>query len=151
MRFSIFTVFPYLCGNQSLNVSLFDMKKLVLFIVLLAVACSCSTTFHARLKDERHIQVEGLTSGELISQFGAPAREMSDGRDGKILVFTGDRVFDYRASKFGGTLPELQCFMDADDVCYRYDLVNMKSKKVFSAGRTILFLIFLGILPLPFL
>lgn len=126
------------------------MKRLILFVALLFVVCSCSTTFHARLKDSRHFQVEGLTSGELIYQFGAPAREMSDGRYGKILVFSGDRVFDYRASKFGGTLPELQCFMDADDVCYRYELVNMKSKKVFSAGKTILLLIFLGILPLPF-
>ena len=127
------------------------MKRLFLLFTLLVIACSCSTTFHARLQDEKHFHAEGLTSGELIAQFGAPAREMSDGRDGKILVFTGDRVFDYRASKFGGTLPELQCFMDADDVCYRYDLVNMRSKKVFSAGRTILLLIFLGILPLPFL
>ena len=127
------------------------MRKLFLFILLLLVACSCSTTFNARLRDSRHIQIEGLTSGELISQFGAPAREMSDGRDGKILVFTGDRVFDYRASKFGGTLPELQCFMAANDTCYRYEMVNMRSKKVFSAGRTILLLIFLGLLPLPFL
>ena len=126
------------------------MKRLILLFVLLIIACSCSTTFRARLKDSRHIQVESLTSGELIAQFGAPAREMSDGRGGRILVFTGDRVFDYRASKFGGSLPELQCFMDTDDICYRYELVNMKSKKVFSAGRTILLLIIIGILPLPF-
>ena len=124
------------------------MKKLLLFFVLLIVACSCSTTFHARLQDERNFQVEGLSSGELISQFGAPAREMSDGRDGKILVFTGDRVFNYRASKFGGTLPELQCFMDADDVCYKYEMANMESKKVFSFGKTLLLLILLGIIPI---
>ena len=124
------------------------MKRLFLFFVLLVVACSCSTTFHARLQDEKHFHAEGLTSGELIAQFGAPAREMSDGRDGKILVFTGDRVFDYRASKFGGTLPELQCFMDADDVCYRYEMANMQSKKVFSFGKTLLLLILLGIIPL---
>lgn len=127
------------------------MKKLILFVVLLILTCSCSATFYARLQDERHFQAEGLTSGELIAQFGAPTREVSDGRDGRILVFTGDRVFDYRASKFGGTLPELQCFMDADDVCYRYEMANMESKKAFSAGKTILLLIFLGILPLPFL
>lgn len=127
------------------------MRQLLLFVTLLVVASSCSTTFHARLRNERRFQIKELTSGELISQFGAPAREMSDGRDGKILVFTGDRVFDYRASKFGGTLPELQCYMDADDVCYKYEMANMQSKKVFSAGKTILLLIFLGILPLPFI
>ena len=48
------------------------MKRLFLFFVLLVVACSCSTTFHARLQDEKHFHTEGLTSGELIAQFGAP-------------------------------------------------------------------------------
>lgn len=124
------------------------MKHLFLFFVLLVVACSCSTTFHARLKDKSSFQAKGLTSGELITQFGAPARDMSDGRDGKILVFTGDRVFDYRASKFGGTLPELQCFMDADDVCYKCEMANMQSKKVFSFGKTLLLLVLLGIIPI---
>ena len=82
-------------------------------------------------------------------------RSITTGNDLLIIniddaYLTGDRVFDYRASKFGGSLPELQCFMDTDDICYRYELVNMKSKKVFSAGRTILLLIIIGILPLPF-
>lgn len=124
------------------------MKKLFLYFMLLIFACSCSTTYQARFRNGSFFQVEGLTSGELISEFGAPAREMSDGKDGKILVFTGDKVFDYQASKFGGTLPELQCFMDADDVCYRYEMVNMQSKKVFSFGKTLLLLILLGIIPL---
>ena len=43
------------------------MKKLFLFFVLLVVACSCSTTFHARLQDEKHFHAEGLTSVELES------------------------------------------------------------------------------------
>ena len=125
------------------------MKKLILFFVLLIVACSCTATHYARLRYGNHFQAEGLTSEELISQYGAPTREMSDGRDGKILVFTGDRVFDYSASKFGGTLPELQCFMDADDVCYKCELANMQSSRVFSAGKTILLIILLlGIIPI---
>lgn len=127
------------------------MKRFVLLLFLLIFACSCSTTFYARPADRKGFQVEGLTSGELIARFGAPAREMSDGRDGRILVFTGDRVFDYRASKYGSSLPELQCYMGPDDLCYRYETVNMESKRAFSAGKTILLLILLGILPLPFL
>lgn len=124
------------------------MKRLILLVAFFMVTYSCSTTYYARLQDEKHFQAEGLTSGELIAKYGAPAREMSDGRDGRILVFTGDKVFNYPASKFGGTLPELQCYLDVEDICYRFETTNMESRKVFSFGKTLLLLILLGIIPI---
>ena len=124
------------------------MKRLILLVAFFMVTYSCSTTYYARLQDKKHFQAEGLTSGELIAKYGAPAREMSDGRDGRILVFTGDKVFNYPASKFGGTLPELQCYLDVEDICYRFETTNMESRKVFSFGKTLLLLILLGIIPI---
>ena len=81
---------------------------------------------------------------QLIQEFGAPAREMSDGADGTIYVFSGDRVFSYRASKFGGSVPELQCYVDSDDLCYKIETANTHSDRAFSAGKTILLLLILS-------
>lgn len=85
-----------------------------------------------------------MTHQQLVERFGAPVREMGDGGDGYILVFAGERVFSYRASKYGGSVPELQCHMDSDGICSFVQTANVESQRAFSAGKTILLLLLLG-------
>ena len=89
-----------------------------------------------------------MTRQDLIDDLGAPLREMDDGRDGYILVFSGDGVFEYNANKFGGSVPELQCYMDNAGYCYDVKTTNTRTSGI-SAGKTIVFVIVLvGILGL---
>ena len=120
------------------------MKKFLFLLFAASLTLSCSTTYSARLWDRDTDQYIGMTHQQLIEKHGAPVREMSDGRDGSILVFAGERVFSYRASKYGGSVPELQCYMDADGYCYKTETANIRSARAFSAGKTILLLILLG-------
>ena len=130
------------------------MKKAIRnLLVLLAVglaACSCTTTYYAKLYD-RDFNPEGRTYRELVDFFGLPSREANIGDDAYIVTFTGDRVFDYKPSKFGQITPELQCYMDSEtDTCYRSMVNNDQSRGVFSPGKTaaliIVLLVGLGIL-----
>lgn len=121
-----------------------DMKKILILLFTIALACSCSTTFKAKLRDRNTGQYIGMTHQQLVQTHGAPVREMGDGGDGYILVFAGERVFSYRASKFGGSVPELQCYMDSNGVCYKTETANIRSDRAFSAGKTILLLLILS-------
>ena len=81
----------------------------------------------------------------LIEELGAPVREMSNGNECYILVFSGQNVFNYPANKFGGSLPELQCYMDNDGYCYDVVTKNTQARAT-SAGKTILLVVFIGCL-----
>ena len=120
------------------------MRRLCFLLVLMAIICSCSTTFKAKLRDRNTGQYIGMTHQQLVQTHGAPVREMGDGGGGYILVFAGERVFSYRASKFGGSVPELQCYMNSDGVCYKTETANIRSDRAFSAGKTILLLLILS-------
>lgn len=120
------------------------MRRLLILLLLAILVCSCTTTYHAKLWDSNTIQYNGMTHQQLVERFGAPVREMGDGGDGYILVFSGERVFSYRASKYGGSVPELQCHMDADGICSFVQTANVDSRRAFSAGKTILLLLILS-------
>lgn len=120
------------------------MRKILILFFALLLACSCTTTYRAKLRSRETGLFVGMTHQELIQLFGAPVREMNDGGDGYILVFAGERVFSYRASKFGGSVPELQCYMNANGRCYRIATANTTSDRAFSAGKTILLLLILS-------
>ena len=120
------------------------MKRILIILFFALLACSCTTTYKAKLRTESTRQYIGMSHQQLVQIFGAPAREMSDGGDGYILVFAGERVFSYRASKFGGSIPEMQCYMDADGRCKLIKTANIKSERAFSAGKTILLLLILS-------
>lgn len=120
------------------------MKRFLILLLLSFLTCSCTTTYHAKLWDRNTIQYNGMTHQQLVERFGAPVREMGDGGDGYILVFAGERVFSYRASKYGGSVPELQCHMDSDGICSFVQTANVESQRAFSAGKTILLLLLLG-------
>lgn len=113
-----------------------------MFAVILT--SSCTTTYKAELLDRNIAQYVGMTHQQLVQQFGAPVRELSDGGDGSILVFAGERVFSYRASKYGGSVPEIQCFMNSDGKCYDVQTTNIYSERAFSFGKTILLLLLLS-------
>ncbi len=83
-----------------------------------------------------------MSHEELINEFGAPIREMSNGDNGYILVFSGQNVFDYQANKFGGSLPELQCYMDNNGYCYDVVTTNTQTRAT-SVGATIAFVLLL--------
>ena len=120
------------------------MKKILALLFSIVITCSCSTTFKAKLRDRNPEHFIGMTHQQLVQRHGAPVREMGDGGDGYILVFAGERVFSYRASKFGGSVPELQCYMDSDGICYKTETANIQSDRAFSAGKTILLMLILS-------
>ena len=124
------------------------MKVIRLFALLLVAALfvsSCSATYNARPWDRDTTRLLNMNHEELINEFGAPIREVSNGSDGYILVFSGQNVFDYRSNKFGGSQPELQCYMDNNGYCYDVVMTNTQATAT-SVGRTIMLVVLLGCL-----
>jgi len=120
------------------------MKAYRLFALLLMavlIVSSCSSTYKARPRERDTLRLLNMNHEELINEFGAPIREMSNGDNGYILVFSGQNVFKYEANKFGGSLPELQCYMNNDGYCYDVVTKNTQTRAT-SAGKTII-LVFL--------
>ncbi len=113
----------------------------LLFVAVLFVS-SCSATYKAKPRERDTMRLLNMNHEELINEFGAPIREMSNGDNGYILVFSGQNVFDYQANKFGGSLPELQCYMDNNGYCYDVVTTNTQTRAT-SVGATIAFVLLL--------
>ena len=124
------------------------MKAYRLFALLLMavlIVSSCSSTYKARPRERDTLRLLNMNHEELINEFGAPIREMSNGNEGYILVFSGQNVFNYQTNKFGGSLPELQCYMDNNGYCYDVVTTNTQARAT-SAGKTILLVVLIGCL-----
>ena len=124
------------------------MKAFKLFLYLLIAIIlipSCSSTYRARMIDRDPMKFLNYSHQDLIEELGAPVREMSNGNEGYILVFSGQNVFNYQTNKFGGSLPELQCYMDNNGYCYDVVTTNTQARAT-SAGKTILLVVLIGCL-----
>lgn len=51
------------------------------------------------------------------------------------------KVFSSRASKYGGSISEIQCFMNSDGKCQFVQTANVYSNRAFSLGKTVLLLL----------
>ena len=121
------------------------MRHLPLLIVIVLLLTSCSATYRARTLESDTLSYINMTHEELVDLLGAPLREVNDGGEGYILVFSGDRAFSYRPNKFGASVPELQCFMDKNGYCYDVVTANTQSRAI-STAKHIGMIILLGIL-----
>ena len=64
----------------------FAMKRYLILAVLLA-ATSCSTTRYVSSEPSLKAEWVGRSHADIVRNFGAPTREVSDGADGVILVY----------------------------------------------------------------
>ena len=122
------------------------MKKLFILILSALLLASCATTHRVRYSQKTLDSFVGCSHQELVAELGAPSEEVSDGGDGYILVFEGNKdLFDY-SSKYAsksGTLPKAQFYMDADGICQRVRADNTDSVTVTSVGGTIVLVLLL--------
>ena len=121
------------------------MRHLSLLIAIVLLLASCSSTYRARTLESDTLSYINMTHEELVDLLGAPLREVNDGGEGYILVFSGEGVSSSRLGKFGGSAPELQCFMDKNGYCYDVLTSNTQSRAV-STAKNIGLILLLGIL-----
>lgn len=115
------------------------MKRFAL-LLLLAVMVSCSTTRQVTYSQETLDSYIGLTHQQLVQRLGAPTSEFSDGADGYILVFEGNKQLFLYSSEYAShssTLPRAQFFMNSEGVCYNVVATNTNPVKFTSVGGTI--------------
>lgn len=114
-------------------------KKLFPLLVIFLFT-SCSTTYRVKYSQNNLDTYVGLSHRELVQRLGAPILEISDGGDGYILVFEGNKeLFDYSSwyATKSKTLPKAQFYMNPDGVCYKVQVSNTDSVKRISVGGTI--------------
>lgn len=117
------------------------MKRIFLLILVALLFNACSTTYNVTYSQQLLNSYVGLTHQQIVQQLGAPVADVSDGGDGYILVFEGNKeLFQYsdRYSAKSSTLPKAQFYMNADGVCYQVKAANTNSVRVTSVGGTIL-------------
>lgn len=126
------------------------MKKPIVIIISLCVMllfASCKTTHRVTYSPEYINSFEGKSHQTLIEQLGAPTKEFSDGADGYILVYEGNKELFKYSSEYGnkksGSLPNAQFYMNSDGICQRVRVDNTDSVKVVSVGGTIVLVILL--------
>ena len=127
----------------------YDMKRLFYVILLLGFLTSCSTTYRVSYSQQLLNSFVGKTHQELVQELGAPISDVSDGSNGYILIFEGNReLFNYsdRYVAKSSTLPKAQFYMDSNGVCYKVKAANTDAVKVTSVGGTIALVILILLL-----
>lgn len=114
--------------------------KIFCLIVGSLLFASCSTTYRVSYSQKNLDTYVGLTHQELVQQLGAPISNVSDGGNGYVLIFEGNKeLFDYssRYATKSNTLPKAQFYMNEDGVCYKVRASNTDAVKATSIGGTI--------------
>lgn len=117
------------------------MKYLFSTFALIALLCisGCSTTYRAHTKNLIY-HLEGLNHQDLINELGAPTRVVSDGGDGLILVYEGNRkLFEYsnRYASNTGILPTAEFYLDRYGICRKITTSNTENVRAYSPGKTL--------------
>lgn len=116
------------------------MKRIFFLSLIILLLVSCSSTERVSYSQNTLNSFVGQTHEELVQKLGAPTEKVSDGGEGYILVFEGNKdIFSY-SSKYAsksGTLPKAQLYMSKDGVCQRVRVDNTDSVKVTKVGGTI--------------
>lgn len=116
------------------------MKKIVLTVISALLLMSCSVTHKVQYNQQLLDSFVGYTHQEIVDALGAPTEDVSDGGDGYLLVYEGNKDLFYYSSKYAsksGTLPKATFYMDSDGVCQRVRSDNTDSLKITSVGGTV--------------
>lgn len=116
------------------------MKRALFIVLAIILLASCSTTYRVNYSPYELESYVGMTHEALVQRLGAPISDVSDGGDGYILVFEGNReIFHYsdRYAAKSSTLPKAQFYMNSDGVCYKVRTANTDAIRVTSVGGTI--------------
>lgn len=126
-----------------------DMKRLFFLSLIILLLASCSSTERVSYSQNTLNSFVGQTHEELVQKLGAPTESVSDGGEGYILVYEGNKdIFRY-SSKYAsksGTLPKAQLYMSKDGVCERVRVDNTDSVKVTKVGGTIVLVFILALI-----
>ena len=116
------------------------MKRyLILLAVALLSVVSCSVPRYISVEPDLQDEWVLRTHAEIVQSFGAPSREVSDGEDGRILVYE-DFYTTYETDEFVGeyaTASQEYCdfkefYINADGICY-----DVRSNETIQSGRRI--------------
>lgn len=116
------------------------MKRyLILLAVALLSVVSCSVPRYISVEPELQDEWVLRSHAEIVQSFGAPSREVSDGEDGRILVYE-DFYTTYETDEFMGdyaTTTQEYCdfkefYINADGICY-----DVRSNETIQSGRRI--------------
>lgn len=116
------------------------MKKILSLILFALTLVSCSTTHRVSYSQSAIDGYVGCTHEELVQRLGAPTETVSDGNDGYILVYVGNKDlfrYDSKYASKAGTLPKAQFYMDKNNVCQKVRVDDTDSIKVTNVGGTI--------------
>ncbi|MBO4757517.1 MAG: hypothetical protein J5577_03590 [Bacteroidales bacterium] len=117
------------------------MKRLMTILLLAAVAAgavSCTVPRYISAEQVYNDEWVGQEYANIVQTFGAPDREVSDGRDGSIVVYQ-DAITEFIEDPYylGPTIIRqgkdyTQFFIDENDVCYK-----VMTDRVIQDGRRI--------------
>lgn len=123
--------------------------KLCLFCCLLLCLSSCTTTRYVSQEPEWKSLSVGMSHASIVSALGAPDRETTDGRGGKILIYEdySQTTRGYQANYGYFSVPTstttlntsyLQFFIGSDNICYDVKTNYTEKQQEFSFGKTLL-------------
>ena len=120
----------------------FTMKRYIILIAaVLVTAVSCTTPRYISNLPQLQDEWVGRSHAEIVREFGAPTREVSDGADGQILVyeiFYTTHSTDEFMGDFTTTVEEhrdyKEFYLDPDGTCY-----HVRSNEIVPQGRVLNF------------
>ncbi len=114
------------------------MKRSFFFLLIaLLSAVSCATPHYVPVEPSLQEQWTGRTHAEIVLEFGAPDREISDGMDGTILVYerttTTTNTSEFM-ERYTTTIEEKRYFkefyINVEGICY-----NVRSNESVQDGN----------------
>ena len=130
----------------------------ILMLTLLS-AVSCSIPRYVPIESSLQEQWPGRTHAEVIREFGAPDREISDGADGVVLVYerttTTTRTEEFM-ERYTTTIEENRVFKEfyigADGICYNVrSNESLREEEKVSVLGPIVGITLVGLVPVLFL
>ena len=135
------------------------MKRSIFFLMLtLLSAASCSIPRFVPIESSLQEQWPGRTHAEIIREFGAPDREISDGADGMVLVYerttTTTRTEEFM-ERYTTTIEENRVFkefyIDAAGICYNVRSNESVREDKVSVLGTVAGITLIGLVPILFI
>ena len=126
------------------------MKHLFRAFVILSILSlsSCMTAYKATENKVVTDELVGMSKEDVIEYLGAPSDIVSY-QNGSILVYEGNEtafVYNHPERKIAN--PKLEVFCNNDGLCTSTRVGQMETVKKFSAGKTILLVLSLGLIGL---
>ena len=132
------------------------MKQVLFLLGTLLLCTSCFTTYQASKQSDYTNEFVGKTHNYIVSSWGAPTRQTSDGNGGTILIYEQTTAESTSVARNGYYNPYngtytytpgvntsyntsyAQFYIDPNGKCYRVNTNHQKEWKEFSVAKTIL-------------